>query len=280
MLRSDEFYVQQVINEGGGMPEIQESMDSIKKYLTCCYYKSKDIRLDEWRPDDGELYELVLGVFTYVLQNPKGTTYQAIAGITSGRFPHENTVDRVKTAAECIALIARTDMIRIERSGSGSYIMIKSKYALDHALPEPDKHQVLMEKPPEFTSNNPPGFGKLILGGRYNYHEGNICLDHINRMNAIPLRLNNKLLRIYEEAPSFLFKTQEQKEQWEKFVSTSYRSYIQTVKNGNRFYLNHRPDKRGRTYADGYHITTQGSAFKKAIVQLYATEIVKIERSK
>ena len=46
------------------------------------------------------------------------------------------------------------------------------------------------------------------------------------------------------------------------------------VQCGNKFYLNHKVDKRGRIYCSGYHITTQGTAFKKASIELAHEEIV------
>jgi DNA-directed RNA polymerase len=46
------------------------------------------------------------------------------------------------------------------------------------------------------------------------------------------------------------------------------------VQCGNHFYLTHKVDKRGRIYACGYHINTQGTAFKKAQLELVNEEIV------
>ena len=46
------------------------------------------------------------------------------------------------------------------------------------------------------------------------------------------------------------------------------------VSQGNRFYLTHKVDKRGRIYAQGYHITTQGTAFKKAMIELAEPEFI------
>ena len=46
------------------------------------------------------------------------------------------------------------------------------------------------------------------------------------------------------------------------------------AKQGNQFYLTHKVDKRLRLYAQGYHVTTQGSPFKKASIELHKEEIV------
>jgi hypothetical protein len=151
--------------------------------------------------------------------------------------------------------------------------MISTQFRIDN-IPELERHGIIVDKLPEFDCNKPEGIGSLILGGKHNHHDGNLCLDHLNRMNAVQLKLNRPFLRKYEEAPTFALDTQAKKEQWESFITNSYRAYIKLVKGGNRFYLCHRYDKRGRCYAEGYHISTQGSSFKKAIIQLAQPELV------
>jgi hypothetical protein len=281
MLQNDEFFVQKNIIEAGGLSEIPEAIGLIQKYLDTTYsYESKNVRLSQWHPDEGELYELVLAVFTAVLTE-HSLTYQAICGLMAGRLPMDDPLDRVKTIAEVIALISQTGLIKINRTGSGNYIMISTEYDIEN-IPDLDFHAILMEQPPVFTENRHEEFGSFILGGRINYHTGNICLDHLNRMNSIQLKLNKPFLRKYEEAPTFTFTDKDgnydpdKEHQWELFIANSYRSYIKLVRAGNRFHLLHRYDKRGRCYAAGYHINTQGSSFKKAIVQLANAEVVEM----
>ena len=43
---------------------------------------------------------------------------------------------------------------------------------------------------------------------------------------------------------------------------------------GNRFYLGHKYDKRGRIYAQGYHISTQGTPYRKAMLDFADKEPV------
>ena len=42
---------------------------------------------------------------------------------------------------------------------------------------------------------------------------------------------------------------------------------------GNEFYLTHRYDKRGRCYAQGYHVTTQGNPWNKAVIEFAHEEL-------
>ena len=274
MLTSAESYVLSEVNKLGGLPEIPESVKLICSYINGCYYPSKNRRLSKWNPDKGEINELVMAVFTVTLSNPS-LTYQAISGMLAGRIGLDDHIDQIKTIAEVIAIIASTGLVVINRTGSGSYIMVSTEYVLE-GIPEPSKHDILMEPPPVYTKNWTEDSGSKILGGKHNHHEGDICLDHINRMNAIPYSLNKPFLCKYEEAPTFALDTPEKEKQWELFIRTSYRKYIEVAQKGNVFFLDHNDDKRGRTYAEGYHVSTQGSSFKKAIIMLANAEIVEL----
>jgi len=263
MLTSAESFVQKEIRKLGGLTEIGLSVDLINEYITKAfqgsgaYHESKNIRLQTWNPDEGEIYEFVLAVFTIVLKQRK-LTINALAGMVAGRIGLEDHIDQVTTAAECIALMSKAELIHIVRTGSGHYHMVYTDFALED-IPDPDRHEILLEPPPVYTSNYHEDFGPRILGGKHNYHEDNICLDHINRMNGICYQLNKPFLKKYSEAPTFALDTKEKREQWEKFVKTSYEKYIRVCKKGNRFYFNHNDDKRGRCYCEGYYINTQGT---------------------
>ena len=64
------------------------------------------------------------------------------------------------------------------------------------------------------------------------------------------------------------------KKAFEKFDSTCRHIYRLMYEAGNRFYLTHKVDKRGRTYAQGYHVNTQGAAWNKATIELADMEVV------
>ena len=42
----------------------------------------------------------------------------------------------------------------------------------------------------------------------------------------------------------------------------------------DKFYLTHRYDKRGRTYAQGYHVNPQGNSWNKAIINFANKEVI------
>ena len=132
-------------------------------------------------------------------------------------------------------------------------------------------------KPLELENNFSSGYlshkESLIL--KKNHHDGDICLDALNIVNSVQLQLDKDFLSSVEEEPTFDIKDPQQETAWGDFKKASYRFYQLIAANGNRFYLTHKVDKRGRIYAHGYHITTQGSSFKKASIELAKEEIVK-----
>jgi hypothetical protein len=132
-------------------------------------------------------------------------------------------------------------------------------------------------EPLELKSNLDSGYlthkDSLILG-RGNHHAGDICLDVLNRMNRVALKLDTDFLRTVEEEPTFELDTSEKRSMWLNFKAQSARMYMLMHNLGNEFYLTHKVDKRGRIYAQGYHINTQGAAYKKAMVDLANEELV------
>ena len=115
-----------------------------------------------------------------------------------------------------------------------------------------------------------------VILGKANHHDGEACLDSLNRFNAIPLSMNVQFIKSVDtlmmDATADM--TDETKRQYEKFMDDSYYVFAMMVKADNKFWLSHKVDKRGRTYAQGYHASTQGNAFRKAAIELNTKQIV------
>lgn len=109
------------------------------------------------------------------------------------------------------------------------------------------------------------------------HHDGELCCDSLNRFNSIPLKLNmdvatqvNNTWRNIDKP-----KDDESYEDYQKRVKAFNRYQKDTaftmalmMETGNRFYITHKYDKRGRTYAQGYHINPQGNCWNKAVIEL------------
>jgi len=145
----------------------------------------------------------------------------------------------------------------------------------------------LVVPPKEVSCNTDTGYfisrGSIIL--KKNHHEDDVCLDHINRVNRIKLRLNPETARMVQNQWKHLDRPKEgeskeeflaRQKAFEKYdtVSREVMEGILTMSSDGGFWLTHRYDKRGRTYAQGYHVNPQGNAWNKAMVEFHNQEVV------
>lgn len=121
----------------------------------------------------------------------------------------------------------------------------------------------------------------LIL--QNNHHEGDICLDSINRFNSIPMSINEEVVRMIRNSWKNLDRPkngetfedyQKRLKAFERYEQDAFFTIAFMVEMGNEFYFTHKVDKRGRTYAQGYHINPQGNCWNKAVLELAEKEKV------
>lgn len=140
-------------------------------------------------------------------------------------------------------------------------------------------------EPRELENNRQSGYliaqGSVIL--KKNHTEDDVCLDHINRMNKVALTINKDTVRMVQLKWKGLDKVQDgetredferRKRAFEKYSRTAYQVMDVLTTCGNRFYITHKYDKRGRTYAQGYHVNYQGTPWNKAIVEFADKEFI------
>lgn len=140
--------------------------------------------------------------------------------------------------------------------------------------------------PAHITNNKEVGYlthkGSIIL--RDNHHDDDVVLDHINRVNSIPLVINERtathVLNTWRnldkakegETTADFYKRKKAFDKWD----SSVRNVIDILTScSDHIYLTHKVDKRGRTYAQGYHISYQGNGYSKAIIEFYHKEYQK-----
>lgn len=142
----------------------------------------------------------------------------------------------------------------------------------------------MIEQPSPVTNNKQTGYRtirKSILLKK-NHHDDDVCLDHINRMNRQPLSVNPSVVAFVQNSWADLDhkKTGETDEEFaarkrafEKYDIAS-RDVLEALmtQEDPTFYLTHAYDKRGRTYAQGYHVSYQGNDWNKACVQFGRAE--------
>ena len=118
----------------------------------------------------------------------------------------------------------------------------------------------------------------IILNQKYLPKDKKIdaCLDHINRMNQIAFKLNMDVVNTIDNhwEGTMHPKEGETPEEFNKKIR-AFQKYdrnahhlIKMIKDtGNRFYLAHHYDKRGRIYSQGYYINYQGNDWCKACIE-------------
>lgn len=125
------------------------------------------------------------------------------------------------------------------------------------------------------------GSNSVIL--KDNHHDDDVCLDHLNRMNAIEFTINANTAVMVKNQWSDLDKPKEGEthqdferrvKAFEKYDRTAHDVMNVLTHHGNKFHLTHRYDKRGRIYAQGYHVNYQGTPWNKSVVEFANQETV------
>ncbi len=158
----------------------------------------------------------------------------------------------------------------------------------DDVQAELDQYQYplpMVVKPRRVRNNKETGMlntgGSLIL--KNNHHDDDICLDHVNRANAVEFSINFLVADMVKNQWRGLDKPkvgetrddyQRRKKAFEKYDRTAREVMKIITAHDNRFHLLHKYDKRGRTYCQGYHISYQGAPWNKAVVEFANKEII------
>ena len=262
------------------MEKIDAGVHLINEYMGKTYsYPSKNNRIKQLANLDIPI--LVMEIFTGIAYCQKEELFTSITAQLAGRLKFDDKLDAIKTVAELVAVLCLTDAFDIVKPSKMSSLMVVSRIPLsDELISFIDNSQYLPPmvcEPLELLNNYSSGYlthnDSLILGSG-NHHDGDICIDVLNLVNKVQLRLDTEFLSTVEEQPTFELDTNDKKNQWNNFKRQSIDFYLLIAKADNKFYLTHKVDKRGRIYASGYHITTQGTAFKKAAIELSKEELI------
>lgn len=228
---------------------------------------------------DLDLEALVMAIFVGVAYCQSPEQFTSITAQLAGRLSFDDKEDSIKTIAEMAALLCQTDAFDIGKEHVDAELMIQSRIPLSTKLLNYVEHSSYLPpmvcEPEEITHNYQSGYlthNDCLVLGKGNGHDGDLCLDVINKQNRIPLKLDLEFLSTVEENPTFELDGTPKIQNWSHFKQVSYHMY-RLIKD-QTFYLTNKVDKRGRLYAQGYHITTQGTGFKKAMVEFAEEEIV------
>ena len=260
--------------------KIKQGVQLVQDYLSATYsYESKNKRIAQIK--DMDVTALVSDMFIGVAYCLRPELFTSVSAQMAARLKLNDRTEAITTVAELLAVLCQTDAFDIFKEDRQASLKLESRIPLPDLLIdfiENSQHLPPMVcKPLPLVHNYSSGYlthnDSLILGSG-NHHGGDLCLDVLNLMGTVALKVDTQFLSTVEEEPPFELDTQDKLDQWTAFKKQSYMMYSLMAQQGNRFYLNHKVDKRGRIYAHGYHITTQGTAFKKAMLEFADEEIV------
>jgi len=260
--------------------KLKEGVELVHDYMTKTYsYGSKNARVAQLAEMD--VPAMVMDIFVGIAYCLEAELFTSVSAQLAARLNFSDRTEAITTVAELMAVLCATDAFDIDKASKMASLMVTSRIPLSEELVvfivESQILPPMVCEPLKLTHNYSSGYlthnDSLILGSG-NHHDGDICLDVLNLMGTVALKMDLDFLSTVEEVPKHELDTLEKKEQWDTFKLQSYRFYSLMAQQGNHMYLNHKVDMRGRAYASGYHINTQGTAFKKAMLEFANEEVV------
>lgn len=286
-LNEERYYkgnVDKLIRAELDIPEIEDlvlqGVELLKAWLNQDYYDSKQARLQVIK--EMNLTELTREVFICSVYSQQPELFTSVSAKLAAQMNFSDRVDSIKTMAEILTVLAETNMYDIYKQDKYDSLMFKSNVRLDEETARYAANvgylPPMVVKPRKLTRNYQSAyesFNDSLILGKGNFHDGDICLDVLNSKNAVPLCLNQEFLEL-EETPKREPETIDAERNFEEFKKQSRAICKLMIGQGNEFYLSHKVDKRGRIYTQGYHISTQGSSYKKASIDLAEKELVEV----
>lgn len=259
--------------------KITQGVELVKSYMAGTYYESKMKRIAQIEIMD--IPAMVMDIFVGIAYAQRPELFTSVSAQLSSRLKFSDRTEAITTVAELMAVLCNTDAFDITKESKQASLMVISRIPLpDSLIAFIDNSMYLPPmvcEPLELTHNYSSGYlthnDSLILGSG-NHHDGDLCLDVLNTMNKVALKLCKEFVGTVEEEPTYALDTQDKTDNWNRFKKQSYGIYTLMADQGNNFYMNHKVDKRGRIYSHGYHINPQGSAQKKAMLEFANEEYV------
>lgn len=275
----DQYIDKEIRGNADTEAKVAQGVTLLEDWVVKSYYPTKDARLAQIQDMDFE--QLVRDLFIGVAYCQTAELFTSVTSQLASRLKFDDRVDSILTVAEIMAVLCLTDAFDIIKGEQSASLVIQSRIPLSQQLTRYVTHSGYLPpmvcEPETITTNYQSGYlthnDSLVLG-KANGHDGDLCLDVINIQNQTPLKLDLDFLSRVEEEPTFELDTVEKSQQWSQFKAESYDRYRLMAVQGNRFHLTNKVDKRGRLYAQGYHIHTQGTGFKKAMIEFANEEIV------
>lgn len=279
-------------------PELLAMVDNaipilMKYMMQDCLYSTKEGETRFWASKSKrlahlmsiDLEEIVTYIVCIVLPLGKPTTLSNVAGQLAGALKYHTLKDGLQTAGEILAVVAEVgiyELVPPMNTNKGMW-ELHPKFVSDAGVLKFIEQTMYLPPmicmPNKLTCNTDSGYltiekDSLVTGKDKRPYNFKICLDHLNILNRVTLSLDMGILKTIDEINPDDIEDRDKRKQLKRMVNESYGVYKHLYQAGNKFYLTHKYDSRGRTYAQGYHVTSQGSSFKKAILNLHHKELI------
>lgn len=259
--------------------KLKQGIEFVKVYLNGQYHASKMKRIEQLK--DMDIPAMVMDIFVGIAYFQRPELFTSASAQMASRLKFSDKADAIATTAELMAVLCQTDSFDISKENKMASLMVESRIPLEDKLVEFIENSMFLPpmvcEPLPLTHNFSSGYlthnDSLMLGSG-NHHDGDLCLDVLNTMGTVALKLDTDFLSLVDEKPTFELDTREKADCWNNFKKQSLAMYLLLATQGNRLYFNHKVDKRGRIYSHGYHVSTQGTAFKKSMLEFADEELV------
>lgn len=265
-------YFKQYIKEDFFQDILNKTMPYMDDYLSGEYYKGKQNRINQIKKTVNREFMSKLFIKSWTVYS--GMPLVSFAASTANMLPI-NKIDAIKTMAEIISVASDGDMFKLSRNQENQ-IIIGSVVTLEQEdLNVINNYMYLPPmicKPKKVRSNNDSAYltfnDSLILGNKLKHHDGELCLSIVNQQNSIGLKLDWEYLNLVKETKN----EKVEDEVWESYQAQ--KEFTLNLIDKQTFYITNKLDNRGRLYAQGYHINSQGDGYHKAMINFAHEELL------
>ena len=258
---------------------VDEGVEMLQKFLNQEYFQAKDARIAPLKSMN--LRELVTEVFVGIAFVRGEELFTSVNAQMAGRLGFDDKPAAINTMAEILAVLCETNVFEIFKTHKMGSLYIHHNYEFPPELADfianCEYLPPMVCKPLELENNYSSGYlthsDSLVLGSG-NHHAGDLCLDVLNSINGVACSLDLEFLSQIEEEPKNKPEDINQLTNWNNFKKQSHEMYKLMNRLGNKFYFTHKVDKRGRLYCQGYHLSYQGAAYKKAMIELADKQVI------
>jgi len=215
-------------------------------------------------------------------------TLQAVMGMYFDRIEVDMPYRKGRVLEPFLEAVLASPYIKLQQLGKYLHLVCTQELNLDvsdyaYVLPS------LTCEPVE--TNKAAGYETMpfhiITGGKLKQHDGELCLDHINRVNAVNYTTDKRIMNFtqptFDSEPKYLDKesryeteveTESRRKQFTMWEEQLPHRLAVLEKTGNKFHYKNRYCTRGRTYVKAWHLDYIGNKFIRALVNTSVKERV------